>query len=511
MWYRIAQDTDPPIRVVAPPVEQPKSSLTIKEATPEEIEFAKQLIDFKLSDEKSDEELKNIIDAYKEPAVAIKKIAQVLKSFSENIPFENLKPTFFQFATEANNLAENYIKAAIDAEVNNNKSKKDALKQIQDEIGTIPTDLESTIKLIKKLEPKDYYYYGNLIGDFTKIPAPFLIPIKILDYKATWIPKLENDIKKVQEFTGIYNSTNDPKIKKDSRIEIIKGISGILGVISNACIDIGVIIVAIPGLQAVGGSLLALGGVLQVASTLMEPNSPLNYQEIGKLPGKFADAVARVSEGLPLIESTVPETSFTPAKKNNITELSDKIVSDPSIALFEGLEKEYKNFDESNWKNTYGTEKTISVLSQPMNITMKFAKDIFGDKYFWLNNPNNTYYQNFARMLAQTKSIARKLKTIKPQTPSKRSIGYQLVDSAIRNNMTNQFTASLIREMANKYTAGNIYNFLNKKNIEINNLISNEARNANFAARFNVRPGSAGLDSLKVDIMNLKKILNTWK
>jgi hypothetical protein len=65
--------------------------------------------------------------------------------------------------------------------------------------------------------------------------------------------------------------------------------------------------------------------------------------------------------------------------------------------------------------------------------------------------------------------------------------------------------------MANKYTAGNIYNFLNKKNIEINNLISNEARNANFAARFNVRPGSAGLDSLKVDIMNLKKILNTWK
>jgi hypothetical protein len=65
--------------------------------------------------------------------------------------------------------------------------------------------------------------------------------------------------------------------------------------------------------------------------------------------------------------------------------------------------------------------------------------------------------------------------------------------------------------MANKYTAGNIYNFLNKKNVEIIDLLSKEQSNQNFAARFNVRPGSPGVDSIKLDIANLKKILNTWK
>ena len=152
----------------------------------------------------------------------------------------------------------------------------------------------------------------------------------------------------------------------------------------------------------------------------------------------------------------------------------------------------------------------------PLTTTLSFMWfGTFGEKYFWLDDPSSVYYRNFARYLSQIKGFYRGTKNqqgkkAKTQTPSKRSIGYQLVDSAIRNNMTNQFTARLIREMANKYTAGNIYNFLNKKNVEINNLITSEARNANFAARFNVRPG-AGLDSLKVDIMNLKKILNTWK
>ena len=94
------------------------------------------------------------------------------------------------------------------------------------------------------------------------------------------------------------------------------------------------------------------------------------------------------------------------------------------------------------------------------------------------------------------------------KNPSNRSIAAALIKRALENDMSYNFTAPLIKEMANKYNAGKIYNFLNRKNVEMNNLISSQ--NANFAARFNVRPG-AGLDLLKVDIMNLKKILNTWK
>ena len=48
-------------------------------------------------------------------------------------------------------------------------------------------------------------------------------------------------------------------------------------------------------------------------------------------------------------------------------------------------------------------------------------------------------------------------------------------------------------------------------NKEIIDLLSKEMQNADFAARFNVRPGNAGYDTVRIDIGNLKKILNTWK
>ena len=49
-------------------------------------------------------------------------------------------------------------------------------------------------------------------------------------------------------------------------------------------------------------------------------------------------------------------------------------------------------------------------------------------------------------------------------------------------------------------------------NKDIIDLLSKEMQNANFAARFNdVRPGNAGYDAVRIDIGNLKKILNAWK
>jgi hypothetical protein len=48
-------------------------------------------------------------------------------------------------------------------------------------------------------------------------------------------------------------------------------------------------------------------------------------------------------------------------------------------------------------------------------------------------------------------------------------------------------------------------------NKEIIDLLSKEMQNANFATRFNVRPGNNGYDTVRIDIGNLKKILNTWK
>jgi len=48
-------------------------------------------------------------------------------------------------------------------------------------------------------------------------------------------------------------------------------------------------------------------------------------------------------------------------------------------------------------------------------------------------------------------------------------------------------------------------------NVEIIDLLSREMQNQNFAARFNVRPGNANYDKLRIDIGNLKRILKTVK
>lgn len=376
MWYRIAQMT-------SAPTESPFSSLNTKDVTPEEMQFAKELIKLKSLKETSDKELERIIKSHKEAHVNIKKMAEGLKSLSKNIPFENLKPTFNQFANDTNQLAEDYLKTVIDAEVNNRQRSKDFLTQTETKLGGIPTDLDSAIKTIKKLKLKDYVYYTNLFGDLININPFFSIPIKILDYKFTWIPKFESDIEKVGTFTAIYQTTKDKDLKQQSRDEIIKGISGILGTVSNAAIDIGAVTIRIPGLQIPGGSFLALGAVLQIASTLMDPDSPLNYREISKLPGQFTDAVARVSEGLPLSESAVPEKRFTPVSKVTLEEFVKQVNDPESRPILEGLETEYKNFDKDSWKNKYGTDKTIYLVSQPLNVAMKFVtilleKNIFG-------------------------------------------------------------------------------------------------------------------------------------
>jgi hypothetical protein len=268
-------------------------------------------------------------------------------------------------------------------------------------------------------------------------------------------------------------------------------------------------------IEALALGIRTTGVGIQVVSSTIDPISPIGYQKVirmlqglpadeSKIQEKeyisFLDQMAFLGKILP------PDTAKEVVKKSTIKEIKN----DQYFPMLQTLHDRFYSYDENQWENKYGTRKSEFLEYQPLYIIMKFANDVFGKKYFWLDKPETPEYQNFGKLVTQAKNYGNvdyKEKT----APSKRSIGYQLVDSAIRNNMTNQFTASLIREMANKYTAGNIYNFLNKKNIEINNLISNEARNANFAARFNVRPGSAGLDSLKVDIMNLKKILNTWK
>jgi hypothetical protein len=494
LWYRYAQ---------SPPA-SPFTSLKTKEATPEEIDLAKKLIELKSGLQNSslskmnDDQIKKIIEANKEIFVILKKVSSTINDLANNIPFENLKPTLNQISNSINNLSEQNVSISLAKNI----APEEIKKKIND-LEKFPTNLDAAISVVKKMDAKDVYYYTNLIGDLainakpmnaiTDFPAAaLLIPVKIMDYKLTWIPDLENDINKL-------------KTAKNKK-EYYNSLSRIIGFAANLCMDIGFTIRPLsffhPTFAAVSLSLTAIGATLQAASLLIQPDSPLNYKEINKLPGKLTDSLGKIYEGVPLIES---------AKDVNFKNLGDVQKNALIGSLIMGLATEYRSYDPQTWTNAYGTKKYDLLIHQPSFVVMKFAKDLFSERYPWLNQPDDANYRNLARAFNTAVKDFKKIKLPKPKAPSKRSIGYQLVDSALNNQMTNQFSAPLIREMANKYTAGNIYNFLNKKNVEIIDLLSKEQSNQNFAERFNVRPGSAGVDSIKLDIANLKKILNTWK
>lgn len=493
VWYRYAQN----------PPASPFTSLKSKEATPEEIDLAKKLIEYKSQFQDSslpkmnDDQLKKIVEANKEIFVILKKISSTITQLANDTPFENLKPTLNQIANNINNLSESNISIALAKEIAPAETKK----QIQ-KLESFPTNLDAAIEVVRKMDAKDFYYYTNLIGDLainakpmnaiTDFPATLaLIPVKIMDYKLTWIPDLENDIKKL-------------KTAKNKK-EYYNSLSRILGFLANICLDIGFTIKPLvffhPYFGVAAAVLIAIGATAQTASFLTQPDSPLYYKELNKLPGKIADPLAKIYEGVPLVESTKD------AYYKKLIEVQKDFQID---SLIMGLAKEYQTYAPQTWTNTYGTKKHMFLFNQPSFVIMKFAKDLFGDRYPWLNQPEDANYRNLARGI-NTYVKTYKDTGIKPQTPSKRSIGYQLVDSALNNQMTYQFTKPLITEMANKYTAGNIYNFLNKRNVDIIDLLGKEMQNQNFAERYNVRPGNAGYDAVRIDIGNLKKILNTWK
>ena len=159
--------------------------------------------------------------------------------------------------------------------------------------------------------------------------------------------------------------------------------------------------------------------------------------------------------------------------------------------------------------NKYNNPKTKELHQQPSFVIIKYANDEYGKKYPWLNMPNTTQYKNFIKYIIVQKAAMREEGNQQP--PSKRSLATYAIEAALNGGMTYQYIKPLIREMANKYNAGNIYNFLNRMNVEIIDLLSREMHHQNFAARFNVRPGNANYDKLRIDIGNLKRILKTVK
>lgn len=521
MWYRSAQDKKP-IEFI--PEESEKSDLDTLKATPQEIETAKKIIDLRnsgLPANLDDASIAKMIEQSKPAHVEMKKLATALNDIANFIPFENLKPTFKQYANSLNGAAEQYLAAITAAEFGEQQTKEKAKKKLDLfdtlTLQNVPNNVESIIKFYRNNQ-KDMPYFINLIGDF--IPGSSTAPgqiilskFKIADYQQTWLPFFNEHKNLFIAAKNKYNATKDIEEKQQAEEDMKYNFARILGFLSNACLDLSTFILAFvalagpaaPIVASVAGGFRTLSLGLQGVSWLMDPEGPVS-------------GVFNILEGLPYLADKEQEKILKP-----FTKIYDQIEHDatkaemfnnPYLPIAKRLNEIYYEIQPKDWESKYGQKKTEIMYVQPLNTLMKFAYDNFGEKYFWMNQPESPQYRNFGRFLSQAKSYIkadRKIDKIPTPPPSKKSIGYQLVDSALNNQMTYQYSKSLIREMANKYTAGNIYNFLNKKNVEINNLIEAEARNANFAARYNLRPGSARWDNLKTDIMNLKKILNTWK
>ena len=520
MWYRTAQEKPkekPLIDLL--PVESEKSGLYTSKATPEEIETAKKIVELRNAGPIDDATIAKMIEQSKPAHMEMKKLATALNDIANFIPFENLKPTFRQYANQLNSASEQYLSTITAAEFSEKESKEKAKKTL-DLFNTltlqnVPNDVDSVLKFLEKQDINKISYFVNLIGDFVPgsqgpIGQLLISKFRIRDYEQTWLPFFNENKNLFIAAKNKYNSTKDIEEKQKAEEEMKKHFAMILGFISNAFMDLssfcfGISVItgpAAPIVASIAGVLRAIAIALQGVSWIMDPESPVY-------------GLINILEGLPYSPDKEEEKQL--AQFTRITNEGEhkrakaEMFNNPYLPIVKRLNEIYIEINPKDWESKYGQKKTELIYTQPLNTLMKFAYDQFGQKYFWMNQPESPKYRNFGRLLSQAKNYVMASPEVKPKQPSKRSIGYQLVDSALNNQMTNQFSAPLIREMANKYTAGNIYNFLNKKNVEINNLISNEARNANFAARFNVRPGSAGLDLLKVDIMNLKKILNTWK
>lgn len=536
MWYRLGQEEN--LNSQLKFKEDPKSQLKTKDVTQKEIDTAKAIL--AITAEVDDSELKKVIAESKQAFANMKKAGELLNSIAESVPLEFVKPTLRQYATDLNTQAESYLIAITGANYALADDKKAEFKSFAKSVGGVPTDYDSAIKFVKNLDAKDVVYVANLVGDFLPLGPGgqvALTPIKIADYRANWIPKLEQDVAKYKTAQNKFDTAKDQKTKNQAWNEITQSISGILGVISNALIDIAVFIAAAavvlvlvaPWLAAAGAAIFAVGLAMQAFSTTLDQNSPFYYKNINSLPSNFALGVSRMFEGLPFSESTTetkkfPKVTNKSSSEEQLKALNELFPSQDDELKLKPLEKSVKsfeeniykylsmsfiNYDKNNWLNKYNNPKTTNLIDQPLNIVLSYAKDTFGTKYPWLKQSDTTEYQNFAKYLTSVKAALTAGE--KKQPPSKRSIAVGMIETALKSQMTYQYSAPLIREMANKYTAGNIYNFLNKKNVEINNLIEAEARNTNFAKRYNLRPGSALWDNLKTDIMNLKKILNTWK
>ena len=511
MWYRLGQKGQQQQQ------EDPESQLKTKNVTQKEIDLAKAILN--LQNDALNSEIKKVIGNSKQAFMNYKKAGEVLNSLADLIPLDFIKPTLKQWATDLNSQAESYLGATLYTEIYSNEKEKKAFESFAKNIGDLPTDQESAIKFVKKLNSKDYAYVINLVGDFLPL-GPWgkaaLTPVKIADYRATWFPKFEQDVAKYKAAQNKFDTAKDQKTKDQAWDEITQSISGILGVISNALIDIAVFVEAAavilalvaPWIAAAGAAVFAVGLGMQAFSTTLDKYSPFYYKKLGSLPSTIATGIMRMSEGLPFSESTTKERIFS--KPTGDSRVLDEILkASLESSIFNYLNSNFENYNKKDWFNKYNNPKTINLIDQPLNIVLSFAKDIFGNKYPWLAQPNTVEYQNFARYITRTKSMLTSGE--KKQPPSKRSIAVGMIETALNSGMTYKFTKPLIRQMANKYTAGNIYNFLNKKNVEIIDLLGREMQNQNFAARYNVRPGNAGYDAVRIDIGNLKKILNTWK
>lgn len=557
IWYRYAQDPENTPKPKDYPEEPMQSNLKSKDVTPQEIEFAKKIIKLKNYKNVSDEEIEKAISKSKTAHIVLKNVAEILNDVSKTVPFENLKPTFAQFANDVNGASEQYITTILAANFSEVKEEKNKAESVLNIIETatmqnLPDKIDPLIQFIRKqkFDEKEFFYWTNLIGDFlplagTPLAQGLLGVVKIMDYKLTWLPKLESDYALFKSGVKQYFSAQNSKEKAAAEKNLKTSLSGLTGVISNILIDTAYFLDGLAGLAAIvatpsapiiigiAQTLKLTGFAVQAISTAIDPETPGRIESLTRmlqgLPAGKSNTTEQEYKSLeseikPFVELytlyTDPNATEKEKAKNKekavnrgIGIVKEKILNDKYYPIVKTLYAEYSKYNTKNWENKYGTDKTSNMEAQPLFVIMNFANDLLGQKYFWLNNPATPEYKNFSSLIRRLLNFSGYNEDVKKEktAPSKKSLAISSIDLALKSSMTNQFTASLIREMANKYTAGNIYNFLNKKNIEINNLITSEARNANFAARFNVRPGSAGLDSLKVDIMNLKKILNTWK
>ena len=528
MWYRLGQ------------AEEIKS----KKVTDNDIKAAKVLVaaheELKNLD---DDKIKKALEDSKAGFLKLKDLSKILYKIGDAIPF--LEPQLAQQASDINDLAEQFIAATVNANfVKESALQKADLQKVTKMASEIPTDLNSSVEIVKKLDTKNVVYLANLYGDFfvltgnpaAKHPLTQLafLAIKWADYRTTWFPKLETDFKTFQDAKKIYDSTKNQSEKDKAWESMQQSVSGILGVISNLLIDIGTIVrplgILLPPVLTISTSLIGIGVVLQGASSLLDVKSPVYFKNIPAIPGQineFATGLANMYYGQPFNENSgktekkytivtknTPPNQFgvEPAKKkvNQRDALIELLSPSPEYEIYQNLDVNFDSIDKESWINKYNSAKTDQLHQQPSFVIIEYAKDVYGKKYPWLYTPNTTQYRNFVKYLAAQKAIMREPGNQK--NPSNRSIASALINRALQNDMSYKDTAPLIRVMANKYTAGNIYNFLNKMNKDIIDLLSKEMQNANFAARFNdVRPGNAGYDAVRIDIGNLKKILNAWK